>query len=247
MKDEKLENSVVTLFALGWSIRSISRDLGISRGRVRRLLARNTGSRDTTGTDKVPVKRKGKSKVDPYKDDISIFLKKHSKATNQRVLEHIRGKGYDGGRTILGDYLLSIRRPGSKKPVRMVETDPGQRAAHDWSDYNISFTGGSDEKRARVTFFSYILAHCRRQYIEVVEDKTQKTLLRCLINAFIYMDGVPHEIKGDNQKACVDRWEAGQPAFNKEYLRFATHYRFTPLTIRPGRPVENLYVKFIVM
>lgn len=243
MKDEKLENSVVTLFALGWAIRKISCELGISRGRVRRILARNTGDRDTTGTDKVPVKRKGKSKLDPYKDEISMFLRKYSKATNQRVLEHIRSKGYDGGRTILGEYLLSIRRPGSKKPVRMVETDPGQRAAHDWSDYTIKFTGGGNEKTISVTFFSYILAHCRRQYIEVVEDKTQKTLLRCLINAFIYMDGVPREIKSDNQKACVDRWEAGSPVFNKEYLRFATHYRFTALTIRPGRPTENLKVE----
>jgi transposase len=247
MKDEKLENSVVTLFTLGWAIRKLSCDLGISRGRVRRILARNAGSRDTTGTGKVPVKRKGKSKLDPYKDEITFFLKKYSKATNQRVLEHIRDKGYDGGRTILGEYLLSIRRPGSKKPVRMVETDPGQRAAHDWSDYNIKFTGGGNDKIVSVTFFSYILAHCRRQYMEVVEDKTQKTLMRCLINAFIYMDGVPREIKSDNQKACVDRWEYGRPVFNKKLLEFASHYRFKPLAITPGKPVENLYVKFIVM
>jgi len=50
------------------------------------------------------------------------------------------------------------------------------------------------------------------------------------------MDGVPRQIKSDNQKACVDRWEYGKPVFNKTFLEFATHYCFTPLTINPGKP-----------
>jgi transposase len=61
------------------------------------------------------------------------------------------------------------------------------------------------------------------------------------------MDGVPREVRGDNQKACVDSWELGNPVFNRKYLDFATWYRFTPKTITPRRPTENLYVKFIVM
>jgi hypothetical protein len=41
----------------------------------------------------------------------------------------------------------------------------------------------------------------------------------------------------------VDHWEAGRPVFNLKYLEFATHYRFRPLTIRPGHPSENLKVE----
>jgi hypothetical protein len=76
-----------------------------------------------------------------------------------------------------------------------------------------------------------------------VDDKKQKTLFSVLINAFIYLDGVPVEIKSDNQKACVDRWEAGRPVFNAKHLEFANHYRFRPLTIRPGKPTENLKIE----
>jgi len=123
----------------------------------------------------------------------------------------------------------------------MVETDPGQRAAHDWSDYNITFTLSGETEQ--VTFFSYILGYSRRQYIAVVDDKKQPTLFRELIAAFIYLDGVPREIKSDNQKACVDRWEIGQPAYNRKYLEFATFYRFSPKTITPRRPQENLKVE----
>ena len=241
MKDENLENSVITLHAKGWPIRRISQEMGISRGRVRRLLVSNSVLRDTTPGDEIIPKKRRLSKLDPYKEFIAELLDKYSNITNQRMYEHLRERGFDGRITIVGDYLRSIREVGSKTPVRMVETDPGQRAAHDWSDYNILFT--STGKTEQVTFFSYILGYSRRQYIEVVDDKKQQTLFRALINSFIYLDGVPMEIRSDNQKACVDRHEAGQPVFNLKYLEFATHYRFRPLTIRPGHPSENLKVE----
>jgi len=242
MKDESLENTVITLHVQKqWSIRRISRELNISRKRIRRLLVSNSVLRDTTPESEITPKKKRPSKLDPYKEFISELLEKYSDITGQRVYEHLKQRDYDGGITIVHDYLKSIRKVGSKTPVRMVETDPGQRGAHDWSDYNIPFTYTG--KTEQVTFFSYILGYSRRQYIEVVDDKKQQTLFRVLIGAFIYLDGVPREIKSDNQKACVDRWEARRPVFNAKYLDFATYYRFRPLTITPGKPRENLKIE----
>ena len=241
MKDESLENTIITLHGQGWSIRRISSELFISRRRIRRLLVSNSVLRDTTPEEEIIPKKKRPGKLDPYKVFIAELLDKYSNITGRRVYEHLREKSYDGKITIVRDYLKNIREVGSKTPVRLVETDPGQRAAHDWSDYNIPFN--STGKTEQVIFFSYILSYSRRQYLEVVDDKRQKTLFCALINAFIYLDGVPKEIKSDNQKACVDRWEAGRPVFNGRYLEFATHYRFRPLTITPGRPQENLKVE----
>ena len=241
MKDEDIENKVITLHGLGWSVRRISRELGVSRKRVDRLLASNSSVRRTTPKEVISVKTKRQSKLDPYKEFIIELLEKYSDITHQRVFEHLKEKGFEGEITILRNYLNSIRKVASKSPIRMVETGPGQRAAHDWSDYNIRFTLSGETEA--VTFFSYILCYSRRQYIEVVDDKKQLTLFRCLINAFIYLDGVPLEIKSDNQKACVDRWDIVRPVFNKRYLEFATHYRFRPLTITPGNPIENLKVE----
>lgn len=243
MKDQALENSVITLHTRGWSIRRISRGLGISRGRIGRILGTNTENRDTGNQVVTPSGNKRESKLDPYREIIADFLEKYSNATGQRVFEHLKQSGYQGGITIVRDYLHALNRQDTKQAVQLVETDPGQRAAHDWSDYNIRFTSDQNGTSTQVTFFSYILAYSRRQYIEIVPDKTRKTLLRVLINAFVYLDGVPLEIKSDNQKACVDRWEAGRPVFNSQYLEFATHYRFSPQAITPGRPSENLKVE----
>lgn len=241
MKNESLENTIVTLHCKGWSIRKISGELFISRKRIRRVLVSNSVLRDTTPGEVITPKKKRQSKLDPYKEFIAELLDKYGNITGQRVYEHLKEKGYEGKTSILRDYLSSIREVGSKTPVRLIETDPGQRAAHDWSDYLVSFTSAG--KTERVTFFSYILAYSRRQYIEVVDDKKQKTLLCALINAFIYLDGVPKEIRSDNQKACVDCWESGRPVFNSRYLEFATYYLFRPLTITPGHPEENLKIE----
>ncbi len=242
MKDENIDNTVVTLhLQRGWSIRRISCDLHISRKRIRRILVSNAIMRDTTTDSQIPLKKKRASKLDPYQEYIAWILDKYNKITGERVYELLRDEGYEGGITIVRDYLKSICGVGPKLPVKLVETPPGQLAAHDWSDYNITFT--STGKREQVTFFSYILCYSRRQYIGVVDDKKQTTLFRELIAAFIYMDGVPCEVRSDNQKACVDRWEPGSPVFNRKYLEFATWYRFLPRTITPRHPQENLKIE----
>ena len=70
MKDESMENTIITLHSQGWSIRKISRELGISRKRISRLLESNSVLRDTTQKDTVNKKKKRPSKLDPYKEFI---------------------------------------------------------------------------------------------------------------------------------------------------------------------------------
>jgi len=110
MKDEQLENIIVTLHGKGWSQRELSRRFDISRGRVIRILKRNHYKRET-GKDSQETKNKRSSKLDSYREYISELLEEHQSPpiTNQRVLELLREKGYDGGRTILGDYLSTLR------------------------------------------------------------------------------------------------------------------------------------------
>jgi transposase len=242
MKDDRLDNNIITLFSRGWAIRRLAREFNVSRNRVRRILIRHHMLRDQ-GEEPLPPKSTRRSKLDAYKEYIGEQLEEFAATppTCQRLFELIQEKGYDGGITILKDYLATVRPKAKPDPILTVETEPGQQGQHDWSDYTLTFTRIG--KPEIVTFFSFILSYSRRQYLEVTEDKTQTTLFRALINSFTHLKGVPGEIRSDNQKACVDRWEAGKPVFNARYLQFATHYQFRPLAIRPGKPSENLKVE----
>ena len=51
MKNEPLENTIITLHCEGWPIRRLSRELRISRKRIRRVLVSNQTQRDTTCRD----------------------------------------------------------------------------------------------------------------------------------------------------------------------------------------------------
>jgi len=241
MKDEALENSIVTLHGKGWSVRRLSKEFKVSRERVSRILDLNESKRNSSA-EAMKETTPRSSLLDPYKETIAEILEKYTDPppTKQRVLELIRERGYTGGRTILQGYLTGVMGKQLPDPIYCVETAPGERGYHDWSDYIIDFAEGGPRK---VTFFSFILGYSRRQYIEVVEDKSQRTLLKSLVNTFVYFDGVVREIKSDNQKACVDRWELGRPVFNKQFLAFASHYRFRPLAIHPGKPRENLKIE----
>ncbi len=241
MKDEQLENNLVSLYARGWSQRRLSREFGISRLRVKRIVEQNNEQREKANTSVKPTSKKRGSKLSAYYTYIDELLETYQDPaiTNQRVYELLQEKGYTGKISILRDYLLSKRGKKADIPIVASPTAPGQRASHDWSEYQVDFFAG----KQKVTLFSIILNYSRRQYIQVVEDKSQSTLFKCLVNAFLYYGGVPLEIKSDNQKACVDRWEMGRPVFNKHYLSFASHYRFTPLSITPGKPRENLKIE----
>lgn len=241
MKDEAFENSVIYNHSQGWSIRRLAREYHCGRNRISRILRENEQQR-AHGVNTPADPRTYPSKLDPYKEYIHDLLDRFDNITTQRIYEKILEKGYPGKISIVEVYVKKIRVPKVPAVIRCVETAPGQRAAHDWSEYIIEFTS-PPAKQHKVIFFSYILAYSRRQHIEVVEDKTQRTLFECLVHAFMYFDGAAREIKGDNQKTCVDRWESGQPIFNRHYLGFASHYGFRPLTIRPGKPTENLKVE----
>jgi transposase len=241
MKDQVMENSLIYQYNNGWSIRRLSVEYHISRRRISRILNEHERRRSEGVIAQVKPQVR-KSKLDPYRDYIHELLGQWKDVRVQRLYELILEKGYNGKISILEDYIATIRKVKAKEVIRCVETAPGQRAAHDWSEYMIEFTltQGKEEK---VIFFSYILGYSRRQYIELVEDKTQMSLFECLVHAFIYFDGVAREIKSDNQKVCVDRWECGQPIFNRHYLGFASHYGFRPLAIHPRRPIENLKIE----
>ncbi len=243
MKDPQLENSIISLHPRGWSTRRLSREFGISRERVQRVLHSNYHERNTGEPTKKKKPGKQGSKMDAYKGVIREALDKYTDPppTNQRIFEIIKQKGFDGGITIVSTYLKQIRGKQVHEPIICIETTPGQRAAHDWSDEPILFAPTGEKEK--ITFFSIILGYSRRQYICLAEDKTQQSLFNCLIEAFVHFEGVPKEIKSDNQKACVDRWEMGRPVFNTKFLEFSSYYKFKPLAITPREPRENLKIE----
>ena len=88
-------------FVRGVSIKELARRTGLSRNTVRSAL-RAQGppayARPAAG-----------SKLDPFKDEVHRLLAQDAKLPGQRIRELIAPLGFEGGKTILDDYLREVR------------------------------------------------------------------------------------------------------------------------------------------
>jgi len=88
-------------FVRGVSIKELARRTGMSRNTIRSALRSSTAPKYSRPS---PV-----SKLDPFKVEIHRLLKGDAKLTGQRVRELIAPLGFDGGKTIVNDYLRQVR------------------------------------------------------------------------------------------------------------------------------------------
>ncbi|NIM13288.1 MAG: hypothetical protein GTO45_14345 [Candidatus Aminicenantes bacterium] len=103
--DEKTLEKIRDVYKQTGSIRRTAKEVGVSRNAVRREVR---GSKKGRGQ---VVSRCGRaSKLDPYKAKIR-YLVEEKKLNGVRIFEEIKALGYQGGSTILNDYISTIRPP----------------------------------------------------------------------------------------------------------------------------------------
>jgi transposase len=88
-------------FVRGVAIKELVRRTGLSRNTIRAALRS-----DVPPSFRCPQRP---SKLEPFKDEIHRLLKDDARLTGVRVRELIEPLGFDGGRTIVDDYLREIR------------------------------------------------------------------------------------------------------------------------------------------
>ena len=88
-------------FVRGVSIKELARRTGLSRNTVRAALR-------SPGPPRYERASVG-SKLDPFKPEIHRLLGEDATVTGQRIRELIAPLGFDGGKTIVDDYLREIR------------------------------------------------------------------------------------------------------------------------------------------
>jgi transposase len=232
--NEQLRNDLAQLYHSNASLRAMARQLGISRGRVRRLLTEIQQQRagQTPAADGPRPRRKKPSQLDAFEPVIAELLKRYPDLTAQRVYEELQARGFEGRYTIVSERVRDLRPRPVREPVVRFETAPGAQAQMDYAVYDLDFSG---EGRRRVSLFSYVLGYSRRQYLRFVESQDFETTLREHIRAFEHLGGVAATCLYDNMKVVVARWEDGEPVYNTRFLAFATHYGFQPRACLPRR------------
>lgn len=237
--NEQTRNEIISRFQQGQSQRGIARALNVSRGAVSRAIAQQQAARQRSGEGaasepgQLRPRRTGRSLLDPFSEAIGGWLARYPNMTVERLLQELRSQGYQGGYTILRQYVKALRGSSRSKLVERFETGPGVQAQMDWGVYTLDF---SETGRQRVHLFSYLLGYSRRQYLHFCDSQDLTELRREHVKAFEHLQGLAAECLYDNMKTVVDRWEDEAPLYNTRFLSFATHYGFRPRACRPARP-----------
>ena len=176
-----------------------------------------------------------KSKLDPFKDQIIRLLETHPYSARQ-IFQRIREDGFEGGITIVEDYVRKIRPPKTRAFLKLVFA-PGECAQVDWGSYGSVRVGSTFR---RLSFFVMVLCYCRLMYLEFTLSQTMEHFLGCHQNAFRFFGAVPEKIMVDNLKSAVLKRTVGSgPVFNPGYIDFANHYGFNIVACNVGKGNEK--------
>ena len=223
--------------AQGMTAYQIGQDMGISKNTAARYMAKDA-----------PAKPKytRASKLEPYKPKIDALMERGI-FNCVVILEHLQADGYDGGISILKEYVHPHRPPKTAPAVRRYETEDGRQAQMDWG---ICTYIDENHISHKVPAFTMILGSSRAKYVEFASRCDLRSLMRCMINAFVYYGGIPEEVLTDNMKTVITGREDGKPVWNLQFEAFAAEIGFAPKVCRPRHPqtkgkVERLvqYVK----
>lgn len=227
-----------TLKLQGLSIRKIAALRGVSRNAVRRALrskAAPTGKRQ----------REKHMKLTPFLGMIDAWLKDPvtSLWSAARIFDEVQERGYDGGVTVLREYV-SEKRP---KPMPVAETrfyvKPGQQMQVDWAEMGEMTIDGVVQK---VYAFVAILAWSRKLFAYFTTDMELLTWIDCHQRAFAFFGGVPQEVLIDNLKTGVISRAGKTIRWQPKYEEFLVAMGVRPLAHFPRRPKTKGRVERIV-
>lgn len=208
------------------SMRQIARELRINIKTVRKW-ARRENFRPAAAPKRT-------SKLDLFKGEIVRLLERHDYSA-QQVLQMLRERGYDGGYSILKDFIRQVR-PKRQPAFLTLHFQPGECAQVDWGCAGAVPVGST---RRRLSFFVMVLAFSRKMYLEFTLAETLEHFLSCHQHAFEYLNGVPQQVWVDNCKVAVLTRSPGSITLNPRYLDFAQHHGFQIRACGAGQPQEK--------
>lgn len=221
---------ILELHREGLTVSAIARRTGMDRKTVRKYILAGVQ------VPKYSPRPRRECLLDAYVDYVTERIRAYPELSERRLLREIREMGYRGSRTVLGDLLRQVRPAREPRFEIRFETPAGHQAQVDFAHFNVEFEDAPDVRRS-IWLFSMVLGHSRHLWARFVEHQDLQTVLRCHIEAFGHLGGVPREILYDRMKTAVlgEDEEERHIVYNAKLVALARHYGFTPRACKPYR------------
>lgn len=215
-------------FSQGLTRRKIAVQLKINRKSVNRVVARKTV---VTGCS---YRTSCSPLLEPYYPMITRLLDDAPQRSCTNMLQHLRGHGYQGGITILRDYVATIRQQPESEAFLELEFAKGEAAQVDWGEFGDVFGNGT-----KVHVFVMVLCWSRMLYLEFTLRETLPTLLRCYERALAFFGGRCREYWHDNMPTVVAERVGRLARFTTGFFAYAGFHGFEPILCSVGKGNEK--------
>jgi transposase len=207
----------------GVFLKDIAQELGVHPKTVSRALKRNGAP--------LRERERAESKLEPFKSKVDQLLSRN--VWNAAViLREIQADGYEGGYTMLRQYIQPKRVLRAGKATVRFETKPGEQLQSDWGEVMVVIAG----VETKVHFCVNTLGYSRRFHFWCTDSADAEHTYEGILRSLEYFGGVTEEVLVDNQKSAVLRHPSGgAPYFNGRFVDLAGHCGFTPKACQPYR------------
>lgn len=215
-------------FAEHWKRGTIVSQLGLHLDVVKRVTG---GVGMKPGTVRVRAR-----KLDPYIPFIDETLARYPRLRATRILDMIRGRGYEGKVGAVRRYIKQARPKPKTEAFLRVETLPGEQAQIDWAHVGELIVPGG---KRPLWVFVMVLAYSRASFAELVLSLDVHSLRRSLVRAAAHFGGLPRQWLFDNAKTIVIERHGDLVRFHPDLLDIAASLHVQPRLCTPRKPHEK--------
>jgi len=213
----------------GKSIRSVARELGISRNTVSRYLRLSEPVRKESATRLRPVMDKVAPRIDEILEEWKHRLTPKQRLTGSRLHRQLIEEHFQVGITVVRDYLREKRRRSAEVYIPLVHR-PGEEGQFDFFEVTVEDAGYLRTAWKLVLHLPY----SGRDFLWLYDSCEQLSVLDGHVRAASHFGGLPRRIVYDNMTAAVKRRVGFVPELAERFKALASHYLFEPCFARPG-------------
>jgi transposase len=213
----------------GKSIRSVARELGISRNTVGRYLRLSEPVRRETGPRLRPVMDRVAPRIDELLKEWEYRVTPKQRVTGSRVLRQLCDEHYQVGITTVRDYLREKRRRAAEVYVPLVYR-PGDEGQLDFFEVTVEEKG----ELRHVWKLLLHLPYSERDFLAFYDSCDQLSFLDGHVRAAKHFGGLPRRIVYDNLSAAVRCRVGLEPQLTERFKALVSHYLFEPCFARRG-------------
>lgn len=226
-------------FVDGLGIKTISRQLNLSRNTIRKVI-RSGITEHKYKREHQPLPQLGK-----YVERLESLLKddwerpKKRRFTASRLFELLQSEGYCGGYDSIQRYIKKWRTSHGKTSTSAfipLHFESGDAYQFDWSHESVILGGVAQV--VKVAHFR--LSHSRQSFIAAYPRESLEMVIDAHNRAFTFFGGCCRRGIYDNMSTAVDKVLKGKERkFNRRFFQLCSHYMVEPVACTPASGWEK--------